>query len=780
MKKKKRNIGVIIGNLEALHAYELARGMSQAAKDYEVNLLVFPGMHSGSFYDKSLLKHREEFDYQFNTVYDYVAKENIDILLISIGTVIDFLGTENYQNFLAKYENIPSIILEDNIEGKICVTLENRVGLYECIKHLIVDHHYKKIAFVSGRKNNFDAKERLSVYRKIMREYHLPIEEGMIAYGDFTEYSDELVAGILDRHPDIEAICFANDNMVLGGYRECERRGIIVGKDIGITGFDDNQQAISYDPPLTTVRVRPYIMGYQAVTKAIRMLNGETVNSAIMDSAVCIRNSCGCKSHTYNKIGLRIDQNMTLEQCICEHTAIVIHEITNYPEGEIIEQKIGSKIKRLMTILIRTYFGEKIDNFSEEVITIVKELLGKKYTGYYIIEKFQFVLLRFIQGVIKETDNITLKRQFADLSSRIFAAISTYTQGEYQRTIKRCKKEAWYATYITRDTMVYSADVKEALYQIVEKMKLLRFRSAYIYVFKEPIKNYDNRYWVCPEKMYLAAKVDRNGVKAYEVEERPYITLADGIEGGIGKEERFIAMHFVLFSNETQYGLLVCEADLQEASYAYSISLQIGTSLKFLEMMNEQMQMQKKLQDSLETISRKNELLNHISISDELTGLLNRRGVFEAMLNKLLDNPGRLVAIVFADMDNLKQINDTFGHNEGDFALRCIADILKNSFREQDPIGRIGGDEFIAYAVIDGPNLIHSIRSKIENLTEELNAKCQKPYYIEMSVGVKEVISHQRMDLKDILKEADNVLYEDKKNKRVTCIKTDNRKEDPA
>ncbi len=780
MKKKKRNIGVIIGNLEALHAYELARGMSQAAKDYEVNLLVFPGMHSGSFYDKSLLKHREEFDYQFNTVYDYVAKENIDILLISIGTVIDFLGTENYQNFLAKYENIPSIILEDNIEGKICVTLENRVGLYECIKHLIVDHHYKKIAFVSGRKNNFDAKERLSVYRKIMREYHLPIEEGMIAYGDFTEYSDELVAGILDRHPDIEAICFANDNMVLGGYRECERRGIIVGKDIGITGFDDNQQAISYDPPLTTVRVRPYIMGYQAVTKAIRMLNGETVNSAIMDSAVCIRNSCGCKSHTYNKIGLRIDQNMTLEQCICEHTAIVIHEITNYPEGEIIEQKIGSKIKRLMTILIRTYFGEKIDNFSEEVITIVKELLGKKYTGYYIIEKFQFVLLRFIQGVIKETDNITLKRQFADLSSRLFAAISTYTQGEYQRTIKRCKKEAWYATYITRDTMVYSADVKEALYQIVEKMKLLRFRSAYIYVFKEPIKNYDNRYWVCPEKMYLAAKVDRNGVKAYEVEERPYITLADGIEGGIGKEERFIAMHFVLFSNETQYGLLVCEADLQEASHAYSISLQIGTSLKFLEMMNEQMQMQKKLQDSLETISRKNELLNHISISDELTGLLNRRGVFEAMLNKLLDNPGRLVAIVFADMDNLKQINDTFGHNEGDFALRCIADILKNSFREQDPIGRIGGDEFIAYAVIDGPNLIHSIRSKIENLTEELNAKCQKPYYIEMSVGVKEVISHQRMDLKDILKEADNVLYEDKKNKRVTCIKTDNRKEDPA
>lgn len=771
MKKKKRNIGLIIGNLEALHAFELARGISQAAKDYDVNLLVFPGMHSRSFYDKSLLKHREEFDYQFNTVYDYVAKEKIDMLLISLGTVIDFLGTEDYQNFLAKYDKIPSIILEDNIEGKICVTLENRVGLHECIKHLIVEHHYKKIAFVSGRKNNYDAKQRLDVYRKIMHEYHLPIEEGMIAYGDFTEYTDEIVADILDKHPDVEAICFANDNMAMGGYRECKKRGLMIGKDIAITGFDDNQQAISCDPPLTTVRVRPFIIGYQAVSKAIKILDGKCVNSAVIKSAVCIRNSCGCKAHAYDKIGLCLDRNVSLEQCIEEHTAIIIHEITNYPEGEVIEQRLGNKIRELVTILIRTYQGEEIEDFSINIITIVKEFLEKEYIGYYVIDKFQLVFLRFMEGVIIETENEQIKRQLADLKRRIFTVISTYIQGEYQRTIKRCKKESWYATYITRDTMIYSADEREALYQIVEKMQLLQFKSTYIYLFEEPIKNYDNRYWVCPEKMYLAAKENKKGITSYEVAERPYITLAKGIEGSIEQEERYVFMHFSLFSNETQYGLLVCEADLQEASFAYSISLQIGTSLKFLEMMNDQMKMQKKLQDSLETISRKNELLNHISISDELTGLLNRRGIFEAMLNKLLDNPGKLVAIIFIDMDNLKQINDTFGHNEGDFALKSIAYTLKKSFREQDPIGRIGGDEFIAYVVIDEANLIHSIRRNIENFSEELNATCGKPYYIEMSVGVKEVISHQRMDLKDILKEADNVLYADKKNKRKSCIK---------
>lgn len=64
----------------------------------------------------------------------------------------------------------------------------------KCMCYLIQDHGYRKIAFVTGRKSNFDAKERLDVYLSVMSKYKIPIElEGMIAYGDFTEYSDELV-----------------------------------------------------------------------------------------------------------------------------------------------------------------------------------------------------------------------------------------------------------------------------------------------------------------------------------------------------------------------------------------------------------------------------------------------------------------------------------------------------------------------------------------------------------------------------------------------------------
>lgn len=770
MKKKKCNIGVIIGNLEAPHAYDLMRGISQAAEDYDANLFVFPGMHSKSFYDKSLLEHREKFDYQFNTVYDYVLKEQIDILIISLGTVIDFLGTDDYQEFLNKFKKIPQIILEDVIEDETCITLDNRVGLYECIKHLIVDHGYKKIAFVSGRRNNYDAKERLDVYCKIMKEYHLPIEEGMIAYGDFTEYSDEQVANILERHPDTEAICFASDMMTLGGYRECKKRGKVVGKDIAITGFDDNQQAISSDPPLTTVRVRPFVLGYHAVNTALDKFAGKKVFAQTMKSTLSIRNSCGCKANMSKQIQIEF-AGKNKEELIEQHTSYILNEITNHPDGKIVQHRLDCKIRELVTLLLESYLqGEPLGRH-DEVVDKIKELLQREYESYYSVQRFKLIMFQFVQSLIQHTENQTLQKEFAKVSASIFVTISTYIQTQHQRMVKRGKKESWYASYVTRDTMVYSTDEREALYQIMNKMRLLHFKSAHIYLFKEPVKNYDNRYWICPEKMYLAAKEDGNECIAYETADRPFITLAEGMQSETDSGERYMAMHFSLFSNETQYGLLMCEASLEEASFAYSISLQIGTAMKFLEMMREQMNMQKRLRDSVEMISKKNDLLNHLSISDELTGLLNRRGIFEAMLDKLLENPGKLVAVVFIDMDNLKQVNDTFGHNEGDFALKSIAKILKESFRQQDPIGRIGGDEFLAYMVIDEPNLVHRIRCNIETLTKELNTYCEKPYYVEMSVGVKEVIAHTSMDLKDILKEADNVLYEDKRNKRKSCFK---------
>lgn len=93
------------------------------------------------------------------------------------------------------------------------------------------------------------------------------------------------------------------------------------------------------------------------------------------------------------------------------------------------------------------------------------------------------------------------------------------------------------------------------------------------------------------------------------------------------------------------------------------------------------------------------EQLRHLSTTDALTGLLNRRG-FEGTLARVVDRARmekRGGALFYVDLDNFKQINDRFGHAQGDAALVATADILRAQLRVRDPIGRLGGDEFVAW-----------------------------------------------------------------------------------
>lgn len=93
------------------------------------------------------------------------------------------------------------------------------------------------------------------------------------------------------------------------------------------------------------------------------------------------------------------------------------------------------------------------------------------------------------------------------------------------------------------------------------------------------------------------------------------------------------------------------------------------------------------------------EQLKHLSTTDALTGLLNRRG-FETTLARVVERARHAHhggALVYVDLDNFKQVNDRFGHAQGDAALIATADILRGQLRARDPIGRLGGDEFVAW-----------------------------------------------------------------------------------
>lgn len=100
-------------------------------------------------------------------------------------------------------------------------------------------------------------------------------------------------------------------------------------------------------------------------------------------------------------------------------------------------------------------------------------------------------------------------------------------------------------------------------------------------------------------------------------------------------------------------------------------------------------------------LKRMEKELRELSLIDELTGLYNRRGflaMFEQFI-KIARRQKNMVFMLYADLDNLKVINDTYGHNEGDMALREVATIFKETFRDSDILARIGGDEFTVVPV---------------------------------------------------------------------------------
>ena len=160
-------------------------------------------------------------------------------------------------------------------------------------------------------------------------------------------------------------------------------------------------------------------------------------------------------------------------------------------------------------------------------------------------------------------------------------------------------------------------------------------------------------------------------------------------------------------------------------------------------------------------------------MSDELTGIYNRRGFYEFANNllKAPENEGKRAALIFGDLDNLKKINDTFGHDEGDYAIKTAASFMKSCFRQTDVVARIGGDEFAAFAVCEDRNIIASIPRRIKNMAALNNIRSTKPYNVTISVGLFELICSSDKDVQSYMDKADTALYADKKNKNQSIMK---------
>src|ERR1019366_4382978 len=161
------------------------------------------------------------------------------------------------------------------------------------------------------------------------------------------------------------------------------------------------------------------------------------------------------------------------------------------------------------------------------------------------------------------------------------------------------------------------------------------------------------------------------------------------------------------------------------------------------------------------------ERLRDLSLTDELTGLLNRRG-FLAMANGQIAASRRTrapVALLYADVNGLKRINDELGHEQGDQTIQDAAQVLRSVLRERDIVARMGGDEFVALL----PTFSRAApQPMLERLAVSIRSRKEheaRPYRLSVSAGVTFMDWESGQSLDELLADADRRMYEHKRER---------------
>jgi LacI family transcriptional regulator len=270
--RRTQTLGVVLPDLHGEFFSELMRGIDQVAREHNLHLLV-----------SSYHGHPEEQGAALRAM-----RGRVDGLLV-MSPYMDAPAAPD--------DSLPLVLINSQCasEGVAALGVDNYGGAFAMVEHLVMSGH-RRIAFIAGPTDNFDAHERLRGYRDALVRF-APQDEPWVVAGDFDEASGHRAGLALleaPRRPD--AVFAANDMMALGCLFAFVHAGVQVPGDIALAGFDDIPMARYVHPSLTTVRVNISELGARAVRMLIAQLTEGVVVSPRYESLtpeLIVRESSG-------------------------------------------------------------------------------------------------------------------------------------------------------------------------------------------------------------------------------------------------------------------------------------------------------------------------------------------------------------------------------------------------------------------------------------------------------------------------------------------------------
>ncbi len=768
-------IGILIGNVYTSHPAEVLQGIFAAAKDKPVNLSFFFGTQSNAFMDSITETFAaEEIDEHFNTAYDFSKFGDLDALIVSYGTASP-LGNEAYHRLFAhKFDNIPHVALEEEYENSTAsIISDNYNGICNVMEHLITEHGCKKILHIRGPLSNEDADLRCKAYMDSMRRHNLPVDESMILIGDYTQYMVDDVVSFLKAHPEADAVCCGNDEMALACYTACVMLGLLVGQDIALTGFDHTVISSCLDPTLSTVEQNGYEMGYKAFAKVFDICRGYPVTSEALAAPFIVGGSCGCNAFERGDIFPSLGKDTILSK-----RDVIVDFLTS----NVILYKEDERIKRETEAFLGEFFDLTVQNvylpkepepsaiFWPKIRTIVRNFFISDTLSGLSADNLVAFLSEFLVQLGDQEDDPARVLLFFKLQRKVQDYIRNVSRYNYSVDTMDRQRRSWIDPLFIKCMMACKYHEKAMYTEVLTGLRRQDINSAYIFLYEKPVSFKDFTSWQLPQTIRLAGYMTEDKVIAYPPASRPIVTRENGYSRFFDTPGQRVAVLSLFFQN-IQYGFMMIELNPHRLHLCYTLSLQLSTGIRYLEISKKEHDAQQVVKNTLRELQNRNEVLKYTSRMDPLTGLMNRSGFVESILRFKRQFRGKKALFLLSDLDHLKEINDTFGHAEGDSAICRLGNTLKATLGENAIVARIGGDEFVASIFNSSDQDIKKVREMITGALAEQNKNSEKPYYVESSLGIFSYTVDDTMDLSALIKKADRPLYEEKKKRRQSSVR---------
>lgn len=353
---------------------------------------------------------------------------------------------------------------------------------------------------------------------------------------------------------------------------------------------------------------------------------------------------------------------------------------------------------------------------------------------------------------------VMLQKQTDD-QDRLFGKV--LTTDENARLIKMNHS----MNILSRNMLTLDDSGEQNYTQILDCLTIANLKSCFLYTLKQPVPYHFGDTWNQPDSLYLRAYLEND--KAVAPRMTSQLIKTDAIfNHPFMPDMRKTYVMIDLYARELQYGFMLCDINYNNFHYVEFLCYQISIAIKLMHMFDMRRTLLAEKDDLVLRLQKENLQLDAISGKDELTGILNRRGFYKKIADFISSGEGNQNQIIFAyaDLNYLKQINDLYGHPEGDFAIRSCAAAFEQIF-PNCIAGRIGGDEFAVLSICERDFSKETLRENMNVYLENICREAEKPYTITVSIGIWSPAEGEVFQLETAIEMADALLYEEKKHK---------------